>query len=380
MKKVFLYNPENDIALSHGSGNFTPPKNALALSRYASPVMWWVAGEGDYIIVPDDMPAGYMNALDLWQEQARAVAGCKGAEIITSARNCDVSEAVPWGWSRHAVRRLLSAGVDAAVVSLSAPDADKVRDLSHRRTASGIVSRLCDEVDFMACGNPVPWPAMEVREWCGVEQFASKHGDFYCKMPWSSSGRGVRRVTSDGLHYLKNQFDGMIKAQGSVMLEPAYDKTDDFAMLFEARDGKVRFHGYSLFFNDRGEAYGGNLIASDAEIRQFLAKKVSGDLLEQLAAALERILSDTVGSSYQGFMGVDMMIARDGTSHFIVPCVELNLRMTMGVVAHSVGEKLRNAGHTGRRLMRMAVGGSADDVFVQIVPQNNVFGIGLSAL
>ena len=81
------------------------------------------------------------------------------------------------------------------------------------------------------------------------------------------------------------------------MLEPAYDKTDDFAMLFEARDGKVRFHGYSLFFNDRGEAYGGNLIASDAEIRQLLAKKVSGDLLEQLAAALERILSDTVGIS-----------------------------------------------------------------------------------
>lgn len=40
-----------------------------------------------------------------------------------------------------------------------------------------------------------------------------------------------------------------------------------------------------------------------------------------------------IGTDYAGYLGVDMMICREGENFLVHPCVEINLRMNMGVVA-----------------------------------------------
>lgn len=118
------------------------------------------------------------------------------------------------------------------------------------------------------------------------------------------------------------------------MAEPIYDKVVDFAMEFYAeKQNGVRFAGYSLFETDTHGNYKLNLLLSNTEIENRLAAYVSREILHEvrscLLSALQRLLKD----DYEGYLGVDMMICRLTEEFVVHPCVEINLRMNMGVVS-----------------------------------------------
>lgn len=100
-------------------------------------------------------------------------------------------------------------------------------------------------------------------------------------------------------------------------------------------DGRVVFAGYSQFRTGGSGAYEGNLLASDAAIEQNLSAYVPLEELHRLRSVLERELSVRFGTIYTGYLGVDMMICGfpKAPVYRIHPCVEINLRMNMGVVA-----------------------------------------------
>ena len=117
------------------------------------------------------------------------------------------------------------------------------------------------------------------------------------------------------------------------MAEPYYQKVEDFALEFVA-DVKVRYVGLSLF-ETNGSAYSGNIVASEERKRQMLGKYIDGTLLDELILRLEEALTIQLGGKYSGPLGVDMMVVAGGDDRpfRIHPCVEINLRRTMGHVA-----------------------------------------------
>ena len=117
------------------------------------------------------------------------------------------------------------------------------------------------------------------------------------------------------------------------MGEPFYDKVKDFAMEFQVTDEGVRFAGYSLFEADARGIYKENLLASDEAIGTMLAEYVSDELLHRLQQVLSVELEACLGDAYRGYLGVDMMVVRKAGSYAVHPCVEVNLRMNMGVVS-----------------------------------------------
>lgn len=374
MKRVFLYNPENDIALASGLERFTPPKNAALLSFYGAPLMWWMGDADDYVLVSQRLVEEHGAQLNHWLQLVEETFGA-GPSVVTDLHGLSVGQLSPWGWSHHSFHSLKEAGAPSELLDKWGPRLESIRNLSHRRTAADVNRRLLESVDFCRYGQEAPCQAFEARDMGEVERFGQNHKLFYFKSPWSSSGRGVGRsdIVSGG--QLQARCEGIIRHQGSVLLEKGYDKADDFAMLFECAGGEVRFHGYSLFFNAHGAAYGGNVIASDDEIKNYLTRKINGSLLDEVRDSLEKILGEIVGNAYEGFLGVDMMIAHERGAFAIVPCVELNLRMTMGVVAHAVNMRMGNTG--GRRLMKVLPGGRGkmcNDV-VRLVPENGYFDI-----
>jgi len=133
----------------------------------------------------------------------------------------------------------------------------------------------------------------------------------------------------------------MIRRQDSVMVEKALDKVLDFAMLFHAGNGRVSLSGYSAFVAENGVAYSGNLVMPDCKIKnEYIGRYISPSVLDELESALPPILSELIGDIYNGYFGVDMMVYRDDSGDYAVaPCVEVNLRMTMGVVAHRLGKR-----------------------------------------
>ena len=141
-----------------------------------------------------------------------------------------------------------------------------------------------------------------------------------------------------------NWVSNVIRLQGGVMIEPLYNKVKDFGMEFR-RDakGKVHYLGLSLFQTLNG-AYTGNLLATEMVKREIMSRYVSLELLDEITARLEKELGDMfsvlpVESAISDIrFGVDMMIvAKDDADGFLLhPCVEINLRRTMGHVALSL--------------------------------------------
>ncbi len=137
------------------------------------------------------------------------------------------------------------------------------------------------------------------------------------------------------------------------MVEPCYDKVKDFAMEFEAKaDGTVAYCGLSLFHTANG-AYTGNILATEKTKRGMIGRHIAVETIDQVKDSICRQLPTILEGHYQGPLGIDMMICSQpsslspqhstlNTQHstlnpqpstFIHPCVEINLRRTMGHVA-----------------------------------------------
>jgi hypothetical protein len=112
---------------------------------------------------------------------------------------------------------------------------------------------------------------------------------------------------------------------------------------------EVAFGGYSLFETDARGIYKENFLASDATIEEMLSEYVSREVLHAIRKSLLQELSLLLGGNYQGYLGVDMMIVRSEEGKCLVhPCVEVNLRMNMGVVSRLLFDRFMFPEAVGR--------------------------------
>lgn len=333
---IRLFNPENDIMLQWPAAErrthtLTEAVESFRCAGAMLPV-WWSQG-GDAVVVPDSQ----CDTCSRWLDEMTKLFPMLD-EIKIAHEGMGELRGAPWGWSSDAARKLTPYGA-------LCPDVDsleRIRQLSHRRTGIAVMERLhrlMPDVELPML--PIEVSAVEQL----AEAFRALGGDVYMKSPWSSSGRGVVRVSALTAQ-IEQRAAGIIRRQGSVTLERALDGVQDFAMLFRMERGRAHFEGYSLFFNSHGTSYGGNLLASDAEIEsRLVALGADRGVLHRLQTVMPDVLSDIIGDDYEGWLGVDMLVARGG---MVNPCIELNLRMTMGVVAHELTSRLLAPGVEGR--------------------------------
>ena len=282
------------------------------------------------------------------------------AAVADVASGC--YELCPWGWSANAIRQFENAGVSGSCL----PDkafAERMRQLSHRRSAAWLSRQLAVSVNYR-----LPEPPVEATSMAQVHEFLMRHDGCFVKSPWSGSGRGVVDSTLIPARQLDRIADGIIRRQESVMLEPRLDKILDFAMLFEssAETGCVRHVGYSAFFNETANAYGGNRIMTDDRLCELLASRVGYEPIEQTVQAIVPLLAELLRESgYNGYFGVDMMVYRSPSGEMLIcPAVEINLRMTMGVVAWHLGQDVVAPGHEATLRVRYAPGEPVVDNYV----------------
>ena len=93
-----------------------------------------------------------------------------------------------------------------------------------------------------------------------------------------------------------------------------------------------RRHRFHRLFESRNGAYSRNILASNEDIEDIIAGYISRDSLAAIREGLISILTDTLVGHYEGFLGVDQMICQTDSPVF-VPVSEINLRMTMGLIA-----------------------------------------------
>lgn len=328
MRNIYLFNPENDLAIAHGKKRYDAPKPARRLASDMSLLPVWYAQNdaNSLILMQCDIPSDYMK--DIFDALKISAKWVSEDDYVYSSDDVFI----PWGWSPALEDRLehLCGG------KVSMPDLAAYRKLSGRQFAVAILKQM-QAKRALDARVKIPVVASSLEDLSNaVESF---HSACLMKSPWSGSGKGLLWVRSGWTDSVAAWCNNVLKRQGEVVCEPRYTKLQDFAMEFRVSGTELTFVGYSYFQTDDAGTYRGNLLASDERIEQLLAEYVSTAVLDEARTALMEILSEHLAPHYEGYFGIDMMICDSPEGVFLHPCVELNLRYNMGVVAHVIFER-----------------------------------------
>ena len=323
---LHVFNPEHDLALASGLSNFTAPHAGRRLRADLGylPALW--AGEDDCVLVE------HVEQARRAFSRLRARVGGSPRRFVDKSQlsRLPIDRVSPWGWDLALRAALIRYGVSPEACAGEAEIA-AVRDYSHRRHAAEVLRRLlCHIPQDSFLETPIEAASLEA-----VEECMSRSSRLVVKAPWSSSGRGVRFIDGALSDYHRGWLRNTIAQQGSVIVEPFYSKVKDFGMEFEALpDGQIRYLGLSLF-DTRNGAYTGNIIASEEDKLETISRYIPVSLIYFVRAKVTDALRAVISGHYAGPFGVDMMILSnpDGQGFSVHPCVEINLRRTMGHVA-----------------------------------------------
>lgn len=342
MSTLHIFCPWHEEALAAASPHFTPTRAARQMADSLCTLPGWWAAPGDVVWMPD-MP------LTFDREK------CPGVTFTPRPDFTRITHIDAWGWSAALRQRLMRAGCPERLLP-SEEHLQKVRMLSSRHSSTQLLGRLQAEgvgTDFRS------W-------WCESEQevlqVITEHGGtFMAKAPWSGSGRGVFRFDADTLA-AHQRIRSILRKQGGIELQPFYERVADVAMEFRFTDGAAEFVGLSLFTTNEAGAYTGSVVADDSVLQgmfcataEMFVHGSSEEIIRSLATirtALERLLPEVL-PSIEGYVGVDMMLVLlPGGSIALHPCVEINLRRTMGLVAILMRRHLPRHCREGRFCVR----------------------------
>lgn len=331
---LHIFNPEHDIALAAHGRQFTAPHAARKLRHDLGflPAIW--AERGDLVLVDDVAVAR--------EACRRRKSYTHEVEFVTmtdlahwEAASCHLN-ILPWGWD-HSLRQSLLRANEGFRPWLPTEEAmTAIHLMSNRKYAAFTLLPQLVALDDRLVGSSTFCftNVADVEMLCGS-------GKSVLKAPWSSSGRGVRFVDGTIDTSLRGWVTNVIRQQGGIMVEPYYNKVKDFGMEFTANpDGSISYDGLSLFSTMRG-AYTGSIVATEEMKRSLMEKYLPLELLDAVCDKIKNCLKNMLKDIYVGPFGIDMMVvAHPSSDGFLLhPCVEMNLRRTMGHVALALSHR-----------------------------------------
>lgn len=323
--RLHIFNPHTDLALANNRENYMPSANVRRMVCELEMLPMWFAAPGDSILTtsPTD---------NIFVEKAKELFGINVNFIDESkAAGHSFSSIEPWGWNVSLRRRLSNIGINEKLLP-----SDK--QLANYRSLSGRDKDV--ELLNAICGKEGIFNAEIINNIEECRKYASEYPRCIFKAPWSGSGKGLRWCF--GLYDEKS--DGwcrrVIEEQGFLAATPIYDKILDFALEYHSDgNGDIKFIGYSLFDTNTKGAYRGNILQRPEKQRETLSQYIPLSTIDNTRESVQKQLTRIYGNKYHGYLGVDMMVCKIGDTYAIHPCVEVNMRMNMGVLSVIFAER-----------------------------------------
>lgn len=337
VSKVHYFNPGHETAVLHGLENYTPPANVNRMIRELAYLPAWYADKNDLVYMKDNAFPQFLSSLP--KELKPFPKAISQKELRLKKTVLPEMEAAPWGLSPHSLHMFQELKRNYQM-NMFVPEWKKEYfNLTGRQTAA----ECLDLIRLKLPDLPLPVTPKFCRRIREVEKYQIlQNAPFVVKTPYSSSGRGLlwlpeRRLTAKERIWI----DGAFKKQGTVSIECGLNKIQDFALEFYSDgEGNITFEGISVFGTEQQGSYSGNILGNQVYLRNLITKWVKEEVYYQIKNTVTEVLQSVYGSIYKGYLGVDMFVYKTKRDAYeIHPCVEINMRYTMGMVAIRLSEK-----------------------------------------
>lgn len=333
--KIYIFNPETDFALGHNRRFYTPSKSVVRFRDQFALLPILIADPGDRILITSSQRFNLSDLPFFPLLEAKDVLPLFPNELsslltdLSGEKTSSLISFSPWGWNPALLHYLENTGTPPSLL----PDStfvDHIRELSNRRLTTVFYSEYGDR--FPDIYSP---SYLATRE--DLEIFAKEEENFVLKAPWSSSGRGIVISTEMENEKIMEWGTGTIRSQGGVMGEHLYDVKLNFASEWNIEGREITYLGLSLFKTSGRGKYKGNLLFSQSEISKILTE--NSDWSDEILEVQKEFIERNIAPNYTGPLGFDMLSTTSGA---INPCVEVNIRHTMGHIAIRVEREMNN--------------------------------------
>lgn len=345
--KLHIFNPWHDEALAANRSHFIPAEKLRILGETLGHLpQWWKAHEDEILIIPQHFRLT-PPASGFWEQ---------------------VEQIEAWGWDLLLCHLLRKMGCPTSLL----PSATRIaqwRQLSSRATCTQTLqwihtnkTKLLPQ-EFAAL--LLPCQSFFCHNMAEVAS-ALNHCQHkvMVKRPWSSSGRGVFPLRKPPTPKDTSRIAKCLREQQGIEIQSLEVRLLDFAMEFYCHHATmVDYEGLSCFLTQEGGSYQANILASQSQLMTYLHQQWQAKqhmwqatqcpsatlpqighsqfvtFLQTLAHFLQQALQYFVAPYYTGPVGVDLMLCPMG----VHPCVEINLRNTMGRVALHIAQTQKDS-------------------------------------
>jgi len=339
---IYYFNSTCELAVANESFSYQAPLLLREMEQNLAILPFVFALENDFVLT-ENIPSDEFQQT-LRQAGFKLPKFCNLSEL-EAMPDGSFNAIFPWGWSPAAhfklkkLKEKCSAGFKASPVFNWG---DVHKSLFERSTSLGFLKNLLN-------GNPPDWfvakelTGQKVSSFNEIELLLAKETSLVLKAPLSSSGRGIQMIRKPSLNNANKQWiSGVLKQQNYLIAEPLLEKITDLSFQFQIKsESEVEYLGYSVFTTNTNGQYQGTLIHPDL---QKMLPETGLDFYEVISTTAEILtnaLKQSVYSqSYQGFLGIDAIIFRQDNRLKIQPCIEINCRMNMGILALYIEERI----------------------------------------
>jgi uncharacterized ferritin-like protein (DUF455 family) len=321
----YLFNPECEIEADLPD----LPKVLREKIEDLAPVMLWLAHGEDVVELSRRPSLEFQKQMFEYKGELPEMVTVPGCELVESIK--------PWGWGRRAWAHL-----DTWKSQVRKHPTFTAEQMSHdffskvywKPFSEGLVIRSLKEFES--------WLKMN----------AGLNDEYIFKLSHSTSGRGHVVFKPSCIDEEVKKILARKNLEG--VLEPYYSKLADFSIQYEIQslpEGlKIkRFEPRFFFVDDHLQYLGAWLGAIPQTHELFPVWQVLEKNRELITKAHEPILQHLISKGYVGPVGIDALVTTDLK---VVPVIEVNVRYTMGRVAHSIEAALRKKGITSPAQMK----------------------------
>ena len=391
MKQIRLFNPEHDLALANGDRYFIAPRNIREMANDLAHLM--------EIITPSDRtdsilrlhPSSINKSVDFsavlpfpWGWDPAVTERFKKMGIPTELLPTDEALAA---LSRRSERS--TAHLFLQTFRQAHPDEIYLGESIIAHTFEEIAN-YAESHKHILLKAPLSGSGKGLRHVNILNENKPYDGQesndvpLLCKPKESAVATNV--YSAPALKKVETWANALIRRHGYLTAEPFYNKIQDFAMEFIADTTGCHFIGYSYFITDTHGRYIGSRLMSDTKAENLLCGYVPREALHEVRQWITTHYADIIPNEWDTThhplpFGIDMMITCENqqstdkvranernvnffaisqrvqtnlseanrqqteeNSRFSIvnsqfkihPCIEINLRMNMGIIAHEI--------------------------------------------